>query len=95
MTPATAGNDNCPVTSNANQSDTDSDGIGNACDAITTITSNIILTSNTVLVGDLVVESGGLLTINPGVTLDFDFVNQKILIKFGGKILIKPGASIT
>jgi hypothetical protein len=47
------------------------------------------------LVGDLVVETGVLLTINPGVTLDVDFANQKILIKFGGGILIKSGGTIT
>ncbi len=61
----------------------------------TTITSNTILTTNTSLAGDLVVETGVILTINPGVTLDIDFVNQKILIKFGGGILIKSGGTIS
>ena len=63
-------------------------------DGQTTITSNTILTTNTSLVGDLIVEPGVVLTINPGVTLDIDFVNQKILIKFGGGILIKAGGTI-
>ena len=87
--------DNCPSISNANQNDLDSDGTGDTCDAETKITSNTILTTNTFLGGDLVVEPGVLLTINPGDTLDIDFLNQKILIKFGGGILIKSGGTIT
>ncbi len=87
--------DNCPNVSNANQNDLDSDGTGDACDSETIITSNTILTADTSLLGDLIVESGNVLTINPGVTLDIDFVNQKILVKFGGGILIKSGGTIT
>jgi hypothetical protein len=41
------------------------------------------------------VETGNVLTINPGVTMDIDFVNNKILVKFGGGILIKSGGTIT
>jgi len=87
--------DNCPNVSNVNQNDLDSDGTGDACDSDTIITSNTILTADTSLAGDLIVEQGSLLTINPGVILDIDFVNQKILIKFGGGILIKSGGTIT
>jgi len=87
--------DNCPNVSNANQNDLDSDGTGDACDSQTIITSNTILTSDTSLGGDLVVEAGAVLTINPGVTLDIDFTNKKILVKFGGGILIKSGGTIT
>ncbi len=87
--------DNCPETPNLNQNDLDSDGTGDVCDTETIITSNTILTTSTSLGGDLIVEQGSLLTINPGVTLDIDFVNQKILIKFGGGILIKSGGTIT
>jgi hypothetical protein len=87
--------DNCPATPNADQNDLDSDGTGDLCDTETIITSNTILTTSTSLEGDLIVEQGSLLTINPGVTLDIDFVNQKILIKFGGGILIKSGGTIT
>jgi len=87
--------DNCPNVSNANQNDLDSDGTGDACDSETIITSNTILSTDTSLAGDLVVETGIVLTINPGVTLDIDFVNQKILVKFGGGILIKSGGTIT
>jgi hypothetical protein len=89
------GSDNCPLTPNANQNDLDSDGTGDACDSQTLITSNTILTSDTSLAGDLTVETGIVLTINPEVTLDIDFVNQKILVKFGGGILIKSGGTIT
>ena len=87
--------DNCAGTSNSNQNDLDSDGTGNACDSETIITSNTILTTDMSLDGDLIIESGTLLTINPGVTLDIDFVNNKMLIKFGGGILIKSGGAIT
>ena len=87
--------DNCPATPNANQNDLDSDGTGDLCDTETIITSNTILTTSTSLEGDLIVEQGSLLTINPGVTLDIDFVNQKILIESGGAILIKSGGIIT
>ena len=87
--------DNCPSVSNVNQNDLDFDGAGDACDNETTITSNTILTTNTSLVGDLIVEPGVVLTINPGVTLDIDFVNHKILVKAGGGILIKAGGTIT
>jgi secreted trypsin-like serine protease len=87
--------DNCPNISNVNQNDLDSDGVGDVCDIETTIISNIILTTDTSLVGDLVIEPGVVFTINPGVTLDMDFVNQKILIKFGGGILVKSGGTIS
>ncbi|MGD8918859.1 MAG: trypsin-like serine protease [Nitrosopumilaceae archaeon] len=87
--------DNCPDTPNADQSDLDSDGIGDVCDPQTIINSNTTLSTNTSLSGDLIVESGSTLTINPSVVLDVDFVNQKILIKFGGGILIKSGGTIS
>ena len=41
------------------------------------------------------VETGVVLTINPGVTMDINFVNNKILVKSGGGILIKSGGTIT
>jgi len=87
--------DNCPNVSNANQNDLDSDGTGDACDSQTIITSNTVLTADTSLAGDLVVEPGFVLTINPGVTLDIDLVNHKISVKSGGGILIKSGGTIT
>jgi hypothetical protein len=86
--------DNCPLISNVNQNDLDSDTIGDACDSQTIITSNTILSTDTSIGGDLVVETGFVLTINPGVTMDIDFVNQKILIKSGGGLLVKSGGTI-
>jgi hypothetical protein len=89
------GSDNCPLISNENQIDLDSDGTGDVCDSQTTITSNTILDDDTSLLGDLTVETGVVLTINPGVTMDIDFVNNKILVKSGGGILVKSGGTIT
>ena len=87
--------DNCPNISNANQNNLDSDSTGDACDSETLITSNTILTNSTSLGGDLVVETGVILTINPGVTLNVDFLNHKALVKSGGGIEIKSGGKIT
>jgi len=87
-------NDNCPLISNLNQNDLDSDDTGDVCDSETLITTNTVLTADTSLAGDLVVEPGFVLTINPGVTLDIDSVNHKILVKFGGGILIKSGGTL-
>ena len=89
------GSDNCSLIANVNQNDLDSDATGDACDSQTIITSNTILTTDTSIGGDLVVETGVVLTINPGVTMDIDFVNNKILVKSGGGILIKAGGTIT
>jgi len=86
--------DNCPNVSNPNQNDLDSDEIGDVCDSETIITSNTILTTNTSLGGDLILESANL-TINPGATLDIDLANFDLIIKSGGSILIKAGGKIT
>jgi len=87
--------DNCPIVSNVNQNDLDSDLLGDLCDLVNMITVNTILTNDTTLKGDLIVESEILFTINNGVTMDFDFINQKLQIKSGGGILILSGGTIT
>jgi len=87
--------DNCPEISNSTQDDIDSDLIGNECDPQTIISTDTLLDSNASLGGDLIVESGSLLTIAPGVSLDVDFVNHYVMVKFGGGILIKSGATLT
>jgi len=74
--------------------DADNDGIPDACDPDTKITTNTVATDTT-LGGDLTVD-GASFTIPSGITVEFDFVNNKIIIKNpNGKILIEFGGKIT
>jgi hypothetical protein len=51
--------------------------------------------SATVNTGSLIVQNNSVLTIPNGVTLDIDFQNHNLTVKFGSGILIKDGGSIS
>jgi len=74
--------------------DADDDEIPDACDPNTEITTNTVAIDTT-FGGDLTVD-GASFTIPSGITVNFDFINNKIIIKNpGGKILIQFGGKIT
>jgi sugar lactone lactonase YvrE len=85
--------DNCPSDPNPSQADFDSDGIGDACDNLNLITSNKTVTSNFSSLGDIIVQNGVLLTINPGVMVTIPS-GSNITIESGGGVLIKSGGSL-
>jgi len=88
------GTDNCVNDANPGQEDHDNDMKGDVCDPNTEITTNTVATDTT-FGGDLTVD-GATFTIPSGITIEFDFVNNKIIIKNpSGKILIEFGGKIT
>jgi hypothetical protein len=56
---------------------------------------NCTLQINSVLSGNVIVQSNSVLTIPNGKTLDIDFANKYLLIKSGSSIIIKQGGKIT
>ena len=75
--------------------DLDNDGIPDLTDPNTEITTNTTMPGDTILGGDLTVDDATL-TISGGMTMHFDFVNNKMVIKNpDGKLLIEFGGKIT
>jgi plastocyanin len=59
------------------------------------VESSCVLSSNTTIYGNVIVQNGVVLEIPSGVTLDIDFANHNLTVKSGGGVLIKNGGSIT
>jgi hypothetical protein len=59
------------------------------------VQSSCILSLNSTIDGNVIVQNGVVLEIPSGVTLDIDFANHNLTVKSGGGVLIKNGGSIT
>jgi hypothetical protein len=59
------------------------------------VQSSCILSLNSAIDGNVIVQNGVVLEIPSGVTLDIDFANHNLTVKSGGGVLIKAGGSIT
>jgi subtilisin family serine protease len=86
--------DNCINDLNADQADLDNDNIGDVCDDVNIISTNTLMQTDSVLIGDLIVQDNSVLTIQSG-KLGIDLSNYKILVKSGSGLLIRAGSSIT
>jgi len=58
------------------------------------IATSCTLTTPTTALGNVIVQSGAVLTIPNGVTLDINFSSKQLLVKSGGGVLIKSGGKI-
>ena len=58
------------------------------------ITQSCTLSSNDVAPGNVIIQSGAVLTIPNGVSLHIDFGAKHLLVRSGGGVLIKPGGKI-
>ena len=59
-----------------------------------TITTRCTLTSDATAPGDVIVQSGAVLTISPNRLLDINFALHHLLVQSGGGVLIKAGGKI-
>jgi len=75
--------------------DIDNDGITNGFDTDNIIDSSTLLTNSHILISDLTVKDGAVLTIPNGVTLFIDFANFNLTVESGSGVLIKSGGTIT
>ena len=87
--------DNCPLVANPNQTDTDVDDIGDACDFTFNLFTDTVLSSDFIVPGNLFVEDNSILTVSSGVTLSIPSGNNLaiesgsgISIEFGGTVII-------
>jgi hypothetical protein len=58
------------------------------------VTSDCIMSSSDVVLGNVIVQDGSTLTIPSGIFLDVDFANFQLIIKTDGSILIKSGGEL-
>jgi len=61
----------------------------------TIISSSCVVTSNITAGGSVTVQSGAVMTILSGFTLDIDFTTKNLTVESGGGVLIQAGGSIT
>jgi len=69
--------------------------IETALNVDTIISSSCTVTSNVVAGGSVIVQSGAVMTIPNGVTLDIDFAKFNLKVEAGGEVLIESGGKIT
>ena len=85
--------DNCPNDFNTGQEDLDGDSIGDACDPLTVITTDTIVSSDFTSLGNVIVQGNSHLTINSGVTLTI-LSGNNITIEFGSGVWIISGGTL-
>jgi hypothetical protein len=60
-----------------------------------TVTTSCTLFSSKIVQGNVIVQSGAVLTISNGVSIDIvDFTTKHLIVKSGGGVLIKAGGKI-